>query len=94
MLEVGLIEETKAFFSSDVSATAAQAIGYKELKPYIDSLVTLEEAVERLKMESRRYAKRQLTWFRKNDRIYWLNIDELSADELVSKACRIIENER
>lgn len=94
MLEVGLIEETKAFFSSDVSATAAQAIGYKELKPYIDSLVTLEEAVERLKTESRRYAKRQLTWFRKNDRIYWLNIDELSADELVSKACRIIENER
>lgn len=94
MLEAGLIEETTAFFSSDVSATAAQAIGYKELKPYIDSLVTLEEAVERLKMESRRYAKRQLTWFRKNDCINWLNIDELSADELVSSACRIIENER
>ena len=94
MLNDGLLEETKAFFNSDVSATAAQAIGYKELKPYIDSLVSLEEAIEKLKMESRRYAKRQLTWFRKNSSINWLYIDELKSDELINAAIRIIENER
>ena len=75
MMKAGLLEETRAFFNSDVSATAAQAIGYKELKPYIDSLVTLDEAIEKLKMESRRYAKRQLTWLRKNSEINWLDSD-------------------
>ena len=94
MLEAGLLEETKTFFDCEVSATAAQAIGYKELKPYIDSLVTLDEATDKLKMESRRYAKRQLTWFRRNSNINWLYIDEMSSQELIDTACRIIENER
>ena len=94
MLEAGLLEETIEFFNSEVSATAAQAIGYKELKPYIDSLVSLQDATDKLKMESRRYAKRQLTWFRRNSNINWLYIDELSSQELVDTACRIIENER
>lgn len=93
MLEEGLIEETENFFESEVSSTAAQAIGYKELKPYIDSLVTLEEAVEKLKMESRRYAKRQLTWFRRNTDIHWLDIDTLTSEELIGKACEIISND-
>ena len=57
MLEEGLIDETRNFFNNEASSTAAQAIGYKELKPYIDSLVSLDNAVEKLKMESRRYAK-------------------------------------
>ena len=61
MLEMGLLKEAEEFFSSKISQTAAQAIGYKELKPYIDGFVTLDEALEKLKMESRRYAKRQLT---------------------------------
>ena len=94
MLEEGLLEETERFFESEVSATAAQAIGYKELKPYIDSLVSLDEAVEKLKMESRRYAKRQLTWFRRNSDIHWLDIDTLTSKELTDKACEIINNER
>ena len=94
MLEEGLLEETERFFESKVSATAAQAIGYKELKPYIDSLVSLDEAVEKLKMESRRYAKRQLTWFRRNSDIHWLDIDTLTSKELIDKACEIINNER
>ncbi len=94
MLDEGLIEEAKSFFSSDISSTAAQAIGYKELKPYLDGLVPLDEATEKLKMETRRYAKRQLTWFRRNKEINWLDIDRLTADELVSEACSIVENER
>lgn len=94
MLEEGLIKETEDFFASEVSSTAAQAIGYKELKPYIDGLVSLEQAVEKLKMESRRYAKRQLTWFRRNPDIYWLDIDCADVALLAEKACEIIDNER
>ena len=91
MLEEGLIEEAEEFFDSDYSDTAKQAIGYKELKPYLDGAVCLEEAVEKLKMETRRYAKRQLTWFRRNPDIRWLDIDLLNKDELIDAACYIIK---
>ena len=94
MLEEGLLKEAESFFDSEISKTAAQAIGYKELKPYIDGFVSLEEATEKLKMETRRYAKRQLTWFRRNAGINWLDIDLYTADELIDKACSIVENER
>lgn len=94
MLKEGLVKEAESFFRSDISKTAAQAIGYKELRPYFDSLVTLEEAIEKLKMETRRYAKRQLTWFRRNPDIHWLNIDEYDKSGLTEKACDIIKNER
>lgn len=94
MLEEGLLDETKSFFDSEVSSTAAQAIGYKELRPYIDGLVSLDDAVEKLKMETRRYAKRQLTWFRRNPEIHWFDIDKLTAQELIEKACSLVDNER
>lgn len=90
MLEMGLLKEAEEFFSSKISQTAAQAIGYKELKPYIDGFVTLDEALEKLKMESRRYAKRQLTWFRRNPDIHWLDIDADDGIKLIDKACDII----
>ena len=90
MLEMGLFKEAEEFFSSKISQTAAQAIGYKELKPYIDGFVTLDEALEKLKMESRRYAKRQLTWFRRNPDIHWLDIDAEDGIKLIDKACDII----
>lgn len=91
MLREGLIEEAKEFFSSDISSTAKQAIGYKELKPYLDGTVSLDEAVEKLKMETRRYAKRQLTWFRRNEKINWINIDCLGSEGLMDKAEKIID---
>ncbi len=94
MLDEGLIEEAKNFFNSEISSTAAQAIGYKELKPYFDGFVSLEDATERLKMETRRYAKRQLTWFRRNPEINWCDIDKLSSDDLIERAVTIISNER
>lgn len=90
MLEAGLIEEAKQFFAFSVSATAKQAIGYKELKPYFDGLCSLEEAVEKLKMETRRYAKRQLTWFRKRENINWIYIDGKSKNEIISQAAEIV----
>lgn len=75
MLQQGLLEEAREFFSHDDYATAAQAIGYKELKPYFDGEKTLEECIERLKQQTRRYAKRQLTWFRRDSRIHWITVN-------------------
>lgn len=90
MLEAGLLKEAEEFFSLPVSSTAKQAIGYKELKPYFDGLCSLEEATEKLKMETRRYAKRQLTWFRKKDNINWIYIDGKSKEEIIREASEII----
>lgn len=94
MVESGLIEEAEEFFKSECSKTAKQAIGYKELKPYFDGVASLEEALEKLKMETRRYAKRQLTWFRRNEKIHWLKIDRLSKEELTESALNIIKEFR
>lgn len=92
MVEAGLIKEAEEFFSMPVSATAKQAIGYKELKPYFDGECTLGEALEKLKMETRRYAKRQLTWFRKRENINWIYIDGKSKDEIFAEAFDIIRS--
>ncbi len=92
MLQRGLLEETKAFFENVHSNTAKQAIGYKELKPFLDGEITLEEATENLKRETRRYAKRQLSWFRRNKNINWLYIDEESEETLLQKSLEIIKN--
>lgn len=88
MLEQGLVQEARDFFSKDISFTAKQAIGYKELKPYLDGMVTLDEAVENLKMQTRRYAKRQLTWFRRYSNINTVYIDE---DDPIGKCLEIID---
>lgn len=91
MLSRGLLEEAKRFLAENPGKTSGQAIGYKELKPYFEDQLTLDEAVENLKMETRRYAKRQLTWFRRDKRINWLYIDEMSYEELLEKALKIIK---
>lgn len=64
MVASGLIEEAKANLASG-GKTAAQAIGHKELAPYFAGEISLEEALEKIKRETRRYAKRQITWFKK-----------------------------
>lgn len=94
MVENGLVEEAKEFFSSASSKTAKQAIGYKELKPYFDGDVTLQQALDKLKMETRRYAKRQLTWFRRNENIRWLEIDCTDKEQLIESAIKIINEYR
>lgn len=74
MLENGLLNEAEAALNRS-GGGAFQAIGHKELAGYINGECTLDEAAERLKMQTRRYAKRQLTWFNKNERIHWLYPD-------------------
>ena len=91
MLKDGLLEEAKEFFEKYNTATAAQAIGYKDLLPFFENRLSLEECAENLKMQTRRYAKRQLTWFRRNENINWLYIDDYKDGELIEKAVEIIE---
>lgn len=90
MLENGLLEETKEFLKSNPSVTAFNAIGCKELKPYIDGEKSLSVCVENLKRETRRYAKRQLTWFKRNKNINWFYADILSNDELIKEVNKLI----
>ena len=96
MLEAGLLDEAKSFLSSHAGSTAKQAIGYKELAPFFEGKASLEECVENLKMQTRRYAKRQLTWFRRCENINYIYIDEYdSFDDIADTAIKIIkEGER
>ena len=73
MVEQGLVGEVRQLLNMGIrrDSTAMQAIGYKELVRYIDGLCDFETAIEDIKRESRRYAKRQLTWFRRNPDIIW-----------------------
>ncbi|MBQ7504052.1 MAG: tRNA (adenosine(37)-N6)-dimethylallyltransferase MiaA [Ruminococcus sp.] len=79
MLRDGLLDEAQSVLNSDLSDTASKAIGYKQLQPYFDGIDELDACVDRLKTETRHYAKRQLTWFRRNDSINWIYIDELKS---------------
>lgn len=86
MIEIGLIEETKQAYSRNCSMkTAHQAIGYKELIPYFEGESCLEACIDKIKQETRRYAKRQLTWFRRDTRINWINCDEFGSIKKISE---------
>ena len=92
MLEEGVEEEARFLFEHNGTCTAAQAIGYKEFYPYFRGKMSREEAISVLKKETRHYAKRQITWFRRNDKINWLFRDEFSEKkDLSDPAFEIIE---
>ncbi|MGN1119702.1 MAG: tRNA (adenosine(37)-N6)-dimethylallyltransferase MiaA, partial [Oscillospiraceae bacterium] len=94
MLEAGLLEEARACFTDKSRPTAAQAIGCKELYPYLRGEKTLEECVEELKLRTRQYAKRQMTWFRRDERIRKLIVEEGDAlADMTAKAQTIIAEE-
>lgn len=74
MIEQGLIEEVKEILTKHKEfPTAMQGLGYKEVVEFLNGNVTKEEMIEKIKMETRRYAKRQMTWFRKNKQTIWLD---------------------
>ena len=87
MYEKGLLDECiklkKLGYTS--SMQSMQGIGYKEVLLYLDGLITLEESMDMVKQGSRNYAKRQLTWFRKDPRAVFLNKDEMSDNEILDK---------
>ncbi len=78
MFQNGLVEEVKDILEMGYNKDliALKAIGYKEIIMYLENEITLEEASEMIKKGSRNYAKRQLTWFRRDNRIKWINVDE------------------
>lgn len=92
MISSGLVDETKALIEKyDKNLNSLNTVGYKEIIAYLNNEITLERAVELIKRNTRRYAKRQLTWFRADERINWIDINsqtdlEHAADEII---CRI-----
>lgn len=91
MIDMGLLDEAKEFLSKNLSSTASKAIGYKEFIPYFNGKSSLEECKDLLKMETRRYAKRQITWFKRDKEIYWFNIDLMDKEELIKKVFEVID---
>lgn len=91
MMEQGLLEEA-ANVRNRARKTAVQAIGYKELEPYFLHQEPLDVCVERLKQETRRYAKRQITWFSRDPNILWVYPDTETPQEIFSKIKRAVEN--
>ncbi|WP_201713905.1 tRNA (adenosine(37)-N6)-dimethylallyltransferase MiaA [Rossellomorea arthrocnemi] len=80
MIQQGLLEEVKALYDDGVrDVQSVQAIGYKELYDYFEGYVSMEQAIESLKQNSRRYAKRQLTWFRNKMNVAWYDMTDGSS---------------
>ena len=95
MLEQGLVEEIRGLLADGIpeKATAMQAIGYKEFVDALDGRCTIEEAADQVRRSSRRYAKRQLTWFRRNQAIHWLIRDTGDTGrEILENARRIVSD--
>lgn len=83
MFKEGLLEEAKKIYINyREGIEKIQAIGYKELFLYFENLISLEEAKKIIKKESRKYAKRQFTWFKRNDKIQWFNLDQLEENQV------------
>lgn len=96
MLEMGLEEETRRLFEQGMfekARTASAAIGYKELLGYIKGNMTLDEAKEALKTASRRYAKRQMTWFSSHSNVVWIDIgEEYRFEDVVDTASKLFDD--
>ena len=93
MFEQGLVDEVRGLMDQGLgdALTSMQAIGYKEIIDALRGAITMDEARELIKMRSRRYAKRQLSWFKRDDRIVWFDMDEFTIDEVVDDIYRRIE---
>jgi len=92
MMRDGLREETERLFKMKPSAAALQSLGYKEIGSYIAGEASLDEAVELIKKRTRNYAKRQMTWFRKEPDVHWVDVSSImDADGILSKVLNEVE---
>ena len=94
MYETGLVEEVKALFDEGISAESQsiRAIGYKELYDYFKGFISLEESKELIKRNSRRYAKRQYTWFNNQMDVTWFKVDVQHFDKTVKEVLTYVQN--
>ena len=95
MILRGLVDEVKSLLNRGITRinTSMQAIGYKEISSALCGEYSLDDAEEKIKMESRRYAKRQLTWLRRDDDINWIYLDTLSDTDSVARKVMELHNE-
>lgn len=95
MMQSGLLEEVRRLVSLGYTPDmpAMQGLGYKQLYRYLQGEYALAEAVETIKRETRRFAKRQMTWFKRDARIHWLDTAALTWTQLVEEALRVLEGE-
>ena len=92
MMEMGMEDEVRRVYERYRTKTAFNAIGYKEMIPYIEGKCTLVEAIDRIKQGTRNYAKRQLTWFRRDARISWVDVTEIvQIDGIIKNCMNIVE---
>ncbi|HOO06169.1 MAG TPA: tRNA (adenosine(37)-N6)-dimethylallyltransferase MiaA [Ruminococcus sp.] len=95
MAAAGLVEEARSLWQEGGMRTSANAIGFKELIPYFEGSASLEDCIATIQQETRRYAKRQLTWFRRNERIRWIIIEDFGKmNEILEKSKKAIANYR
>lgn len=89
----GLVDEARELYDHGGMKTAANAIGFKEFIPFFRGEENIGACIDKIKQETRRYAKRQLTWFRKNPRIQWIFLDEFNKkNEILEKSEKCIAN--
>jgi len=93
MLGQGLVDEVKGLLDKGYSSslTSMQGLGYKEIILYLNGALSLGEAVDLLKMNTRRFAKRQLTWFRRDGRIRWIDVGQRTAEEVSEEITKAAE---
>lgn len=90
MIQDGLIEEVKSLiYKYGKTLSLLKTLGYKEISEHLDGIYSLNEAIELIKKNTRNFAKRQLTWFRANPEIHWLNIDTLGKEQIIEAIIEI-----
>ena len=93
MINNGLLQETKNLYDRNIRSKAIMTgIGYKELYKYFDGEITLDEAIELIKRNSRRYAKRQYTWFNNQMNIKWFDVNYKNFEKTIEKVSNYIDN--
>lgn len=95
MMEKGLLNEAKLIFNNYGkfnNSTAMQAIGYKEFEPYFLGVANLEDCIAKLKQNTRKFAKRQLTWFKRDEKINWFFLDESSNLKIFENILNLVQN--
>ena len=95
MIKKGLIEETKSLYDNNIRSKALlRSIGYKELYRYFDGYISLDESINLIKQNSRKYAKRQYTWFNNQMKLEWFKVNLDNFDETIKEVINYINNKK
>lgn len=92
MLNNGLLDEVKELYNKGYSSNlqSIKSIGYKELYDYLNGTVTLDEAIDKIKQNTRNYAKRQITWFKRFKDAVWFDVSKLSFNEIINEIIHLL----